>query len=188
MWHRPGRIPAASSRSRKSRKRLHCSSICSLLWSEKWEVDLLRQKADAVQAGVRLQRNRDFSSGLPCRLPQNRKLTEAAEGDQEIMFHRRFHLSVQRQAHHQDLLLQSRLTEFDPFRNMRHRKAVDPAEIGEKAPQRHRSESVGIGLQDRDQFDRRSQLPPNLFNILLQRLQIDLQIGVCRHQIGGFPF
>ena len=71
---------------------------------------------------------------------------------------------------------------------MRHRKAVDPAEIREKAAQRHRSESVGIGLQDRDQFDRRSQLPPNLFNILLQRLQIDLQIGVCRHQIGGFPF
>ena len=98
------------------------------------------------------------------------------------------HLGVQRQAHHQDLLRQSRPAEFDSFRHMGHRETVDPAEVGEKAAQRHRSESVGIGLQDRDQFYRRSQLPPDLFDILLQRLQIDLQIGVCHHQIGGFPF
>ena len=98
-------------------------------------VRLLRHEADAVQTGVELQRDRDLSPGLSRRLVQDRELAKAAEGQEQTVFHRRLHLGVQRQAHHQNLLRQARLAKLDPLRHMGHRKAVDPAEVGEEAAQ-----------------------------------------------------
>ena len=149
---------------------------------------LLRPEADAVQTGVELQRDRDLSPGLSRRFPQDRKLAEAAEGQKQAVFHRRFHLGVQWQTHDQNLLLQARFAQLDALRHLGDRKRVDPAEVGDDTAQRHRAQAVGVAFQNRDQLCPRFNLAAELFNVFFYRLQINLQIGITRDHASVFLF
>ena len=138
--------------------------------------------------GVNLELELCFCAELPGSFRVILQESQSPAGQSQIRCDGRFGLKGRAVPHDQDFAVDTRFPECKAFLNLRNREAADFRILGIDFCGRNRSEPVEIVFQDRNQLNARLQFRKDLFRILPQDSEVNLEIRIIQKLIHHLFF